>query len=64
MDHTNVHDPLHVYSIRELPLTQLLVDNTIDTLHRQTYQVVLGSSPSPANVSRSSRNQIVSHAYK
>ena len=33
MSHTNIHDPLHVYSIRELPLTQLPVDNTIDTLH-------------------------------
>ena len=33
MAHTNIHDPLHVYSIRELPLTQLPVDNTIDTLH-------------------------------
>ena len=32
MAHTNIHDPLHVYSIRELPLTQLPVDNTIDTL--------------------------------
>ena len=30
---TNTHDPLHVYSNRELPLTQLPVDNTIDTLH-------------------------------
>ena len=34
MAHTNIHDPLHVYSNRELPLTQLPVDNTIDTLHR------------------------------
>ena len=34
MTHTNIHDPLHVYSNRELPLTQLPVDNTIDTLHR------------------------------
>ena len=33
MAHTNIHDPLDVYSIRELPLTQLLVDNTIDTSH-------------------------------
>ena len=33
MAHTNIHDPLHVYSIRELPLTQLPVDNTINTLH-------------------------------
>ena len=33
MAHTNIYDPLHVYSIRELPLTQLPVDNTIDTLH-------------------------------
>ena len=32
--HTNTHDPLHVYSIRELPPTQLPVDNTIDTLRR------------------------------
>ena len=32
MAHTNIYDPLHVYSIRELPLTQLPVDNTIDTL--------------------------------
>ena len=31
MAHTNTHDPLHVY--RELPLTQLPVDETIDTLH-------------------------------
>ena len=31
--HTNIHDPLHVYSIRELRPTQLPVDNTIDTLH-------------------------------
>ena len=31
MAHTNIHDPLHVY--RELPLTQLPVDKTIDTLH-------------------------------
>ena len=30
MAHTNIHDPLHVYSNRELPLTQLPVDNTID----------------------------------
>ena len=30
---TNIHDPLHVYSNRELPLTQLPVDSTIDTLH-------------------------------
>ena len=30
---TNIHNPLHVYSNRELPLTQLPVDNTIDTLH-------------------------------
>ena len=29
----NIHDPLHVYSNRELPLTQLPVVNTIDTLH-------------------------------
>ena len=34
MTHTNIHDPLHVYSNRELPLSQLPVDNTIDTLHR------------------------------
>ena len=33
MAHTNIHDPLHVYSIQELPLTQLPVENTIDTLH-------------------------------
>ena len=33
MAHTNIHNPLHIYSNRELPLTQLLVDNTIDTLH-------------------------------
>ena len=32
MAHTNIHDPLHVYSIREFPLTQLPVDNTIGTL--------------------------------
>ena len=31
MPHKNIHDPLHVYSNRELPLTQL--DNTIDTLY-------------------------------
>ena len=30
---TKLHDPLHVYRIRELPPTQLPVDNTIDTLH-------------------------------
>ena len=33
MAHTNIHDPLHVYSNQELPLTQLPVDNNIDTLH-------------------------------
>ena len=33
MAHTNIHDPSHVYSNRELPLTQRPVDNTIDTLH-------------------------------
>ena len=33
MAHTKPHDPLHVYRMRELPLTQLPVDNTIDTLH-------------------------------
>ena len=33
MAYTNIHDPMHVYSNRELPLTQLPVDNTIDTLH-------------------------------
>ena len=33
MPHKNIHDPLHVYSNRQLPLTQLSVDNTIDTLH-------------------------------
>ena len=38
MAHTNNHDPLHVYSNRELPLTQLPVDNTIDTLHSQIHQ--------------------------
>ena len=27
------HDPLHVYRMRELELTQPPVDNTIDTLH-------------------------------
>ena len=32
MAHTNFHDPSHVYSSRELPLTQLPVDDTIDTL--------------------------------
>ena len=30
---TNIHNPLHVYSNRELPLTQLPGDSTIDTLH-------------------------------
>ena len=33
MAHKKPHDPLHVYRMRELPLTQLPVDNTIDTLH-------------------------------
>ena len=37
MAHTNIHDPLHVYSIRELPLTQLPVDNTIDILQISWY---------------------------
>ena len=37
MAHTNIHDLLHVYSIGELPLTQLPVDNTIDTLHPFLY---------------------------
>ena len=38
MAHTNIHDPLHVYSNRELPLTQLPVDNNIDTLQRPPAQ--------------------------
>ena len=38
--HTNIHDPLHVYSNRELPLTQLPVDNTIDTLQVITISVL------------------------
>ena len=33
MAHIKPHDPLHVYRMRELPLTQLPVDNTIDTFH-------------------------------
>ena len=32
MAHTAIHDPLHVFNIRELPLTQLPVNNTINTL--------------------------------
>ena len=39
MAHTNIHDPLHVYSNRELPLTQLPVDNTIDTLQLSTGKI-------------------------
>ena len=30
--HTAIHDPLHVFNIRELPLTQPPVNNTINTL--------------------------------
>ena len=43
MAHTNIHDPLHVYSNRELPLTQLPVDNNIDTLQRRHFVGVEGN---------------------
>ena len=32
MAHTAIHDPLHIFNFRELPLTQLPVNNTINTL--------------------------------
>ena len=36
MAHTNIHDPLHFYSIPELPPTQLPVDNTINGITKKT----------------------------
>ena len=32
MARTTIHDPLHVFDVQQLPLTQRLVNNAINTL--------------------------------